>query len=156
MLQCVAGMSSWIDSFPSSPHTEQGLFTKMARQLSAENQELEDGPDARTSKTEDYSYSGGSPRDIGICLWFLVGNKRVVVLTAVSGADGLAESGTYNGEIALLLSDFQMPGMNGMELATAITLERPEIRVLLMSGFPTGMLVLNEGWHFLAKPFVPS
>jgi hypothetical protein len=25
-----------------------------------------------------------------------------------------------------------------------------------MSGFIGGMLVLNEGWHFLAKPFVPS
>ena len=25
-----------------------------------------------------------------------------------------------------------------------------------MSGYPEGMLVLNEGWHFLAKPFVPS
>jgi hypothetical protein len=23
-------------------------------------------------------------------------------------------------------------------------------------GFPGGMLVLNDGWHFLAKPFVPS
>ena len=28
--------------------------------------------------------------------------------------------------------------------------------MLLMSGYPEGMLVLNEGWHFLAKPFVPS
>ncbi len=26
----------------------------------------------------------------------------------------------------------------------------------MMSGFTGGMLVLNEGWHFLAKPFVPS
>ena len=26
----------------------------------------------------------------------------------------------------------------------------------MMSGFPEGMLVLNEGWHFLAKPFIAS
>jgi hypothetical protein len=26
----------------------------------------------------------------------------------------------------------------------------------MMSGFTGGMLVLNDGWHFLAKPFVPS
>ncbi len=25
-----------------------------------------------------------------------------------------------------------------------------------MSGFAGGMLVLNEGWHFLSRPFVPS
>jgi DNA-binding NtrC family response regulator len=49
-----------------------------------------------------------------------------------------------------------MPGMNGMELATAITVKRPRLQVLLMSGFPAGMLVLNEGWHFLPKPFIPS
>jgi len=28
--------------------------------------------------------------------------------------------------------------------------------VLRMSGFTDGMLVLNEGWHFLAMPFIPS
>ena len=87
---------------------------------------------------------------------FLSATNEFVVLTATSGDDGLARSRAYMGDIALLLSDFQMPGMNGMELATAITLERPDIRVLLMSGFPAGMLVLNEGWHFLAKPFIPS
>jgi two-component system cell cycle sensor histidine kinase/response regulator CckA len=59
-------------------------------------------------------------------------------------------------EIHLLLADFQMPGMTGIELATKITAQRPEIKVLLMSGFTGGMLVLNEGWHFLPKPFIPS
>jgi YesN/AraC family two-component response regulator len=49
-----------------------------------------------------------------------------------------------------------MPGMSGVDLATAMTRERPQLKVLLMSGFPEGMLVLNEGWHFLAKPFVAS
>jgi hypothetical protein len=37
-----------------------------------------------------------------------------------------------------------------------MTRERPQLKVLLMSGFPEGMLVLNDGWHFLAKPFVAS
>ena len=49
-----------------------------------------------------------------------------------------------------------MPGMNGISLAAELSLDRPQIKVLLMSGFTGGMLVLNEGWHFLAKPFVPS
>jgi hypothetical protein len=49
-----------------------------------------------------------------------------------------------------------MAGMSGIEVATQITAERPLIKVLLMSGFTGGMLVLNEGWHFLAKPFIPS
>jgi DNA-binding NtrC family response regulator len=49
-----------------------------------------------------------------------------------------------------------MAGMTGIELATQITAQRTEIKVLLMSGYPAGMLVLNDGWHFLPKPFIPS
>lgn len=78
------------------------------------------------------------------------------VLTWGSGVEALLQSRAYKGEIHLLLSDFQMPAMSGVELATAMTAERPQLKVLLMSGFSEGMLVLNEGWHFLAKPFIAS
>jgi|SRR5579872_1317892 len=78
------------------------------------------------------------------------------VLTATSGEAALHQSKVYKGEIHLLLSDFQMPSMSGIELAVQMSLDRPQIKVLMMSGFTGGMLVLNEGWHFLAKPFVPS
>jgi len=78
------------------------------------------------------------------------------VLHADNGKAALQRSKAFKPEIDLLLSDFQMAGMNGIELATQITAQRKRIRVLLMSGYPEGMLALNEGWHFLAKPFVPS
>ena len=78
------------------------------------------------------------------------------VLLAKSAEDGLRLSQKHPGDIDLLLTDFQMPGMSGIELAVEITRERPAIQVLMMSGFPGGMLILNEGWHFLAKPFIPS
>jgi len=85
---------------------------------------------------------------------FLDGDYRV--LTASSGQDALRQAKEFKSEIHLLLSDFQMEGMTGIELATQLTAERPEVKVLLMSGYPAGMLVLNEGWHFLPKPFVSS
>jgi len=78
------------------------------------------------------------------------------VLTAATGSKGLEQSRNFKGEISLLLSDFQMAGMSGVDLATVMTVDRPQLKVLLMSGFPGGMLVLNEGWHFLPKPFIPS
>ena len=78
------------------------------------------------------------------------------VLRAGSGKEALERSKDFKSEICLLLSDFQMAGMSGIELATQITALRPKIKVLLMSGYPEGMLILNEGWHFLAKPFIPS
>jgi CheY-like chemotaxis protein len=81
---------------------------------------------------------------------------RYNVLIAKSGIEAVQRSEEFKGEIHLLLTDFQMAGMSGIELATKLTVQRPQIKVLMMSGFPEGMLVLNEGWHFLAKPFIPS
>jgi DNA-binding NtrC family response regulator len=85
---------------------------------------------------------------------FLDGDYEV--LSATSGHEALQKSKTFKSAIHLLLSDFQMEGMTGIELATQLTAERPEVKVLLMSGYPAGMLILNEGWHFLPKPFVAS
>jgi two-component system cell cycle sensor histidine kinase/response regulator CckA len=86
----------------------------------------------------------------------LLGDDTYNILTSSTGAQALQRSRDFKGVIDLLLSDFQMPGMSGVDLATSMTLERPHLKVLLMSGFPAGMLVLNEGWHFLAKPFIAS
>ncbi len=87
----------------------------------------------------------------------LAENEDYRVLTARTGVEGLQTSREFLGAIDLLLSDFQMPGgMSGTDLATAMTIDRPDIKVLLMSGFPAGTLILNDGWHFLNKPFVAS
>lgn len=94
--------------------------------------------------------------DILRCVSDILADKNYDLQTYPSGAEALQQSKDYKGEIHLLLSDFQMPGMSGVELATAMTVGRPQLKVLLMSGFPDGMLVLNEGWHFLTKPFVTS
>jgi YesN/AraC family two-component response regulator len=74
------------------------------------------------------------------------------ILTAASGSSAVQLAREQNGEIHLLLSDFDMPGLSGIDLATALTIDRPEIRVLLMSAIGGGILELNEGWYFLAKP----
>jgi len=78
------------------------------------------------------------------------------VLTANDGKEALQQSKDFKDEIYLLLSDFEMPGTSGIDLATEITRHRPKIKIVLMSGYNEEMLVLNDGWHFLAKPFIPS
>jgi two-component system cell cycle sensor histidine kinase/response regulator CckA len=83
-------------------------------------------------------------------------NGQYNVLVAKSGIEAIQRSEEFTDEIHLLLTDFSMGPMTGIELATKLTAQRPNIKVLMMSGFPEGMLVLNEGWHFLAKPFVES
>jgi len=83
-------------------------------------------------------------------------NSGYDVIVAESGEEALRLSREHKRPIHLLLSNIQMRGMTGVDLAGKITRERNEVRVMLMSGFTDGMLVLNEGWHFLHKPFVPS
>jgi DNA-binding NtrC family response regulator len=78
------------------------------------------------------------------------------ILTANTGSEGVEKSRNFKGRIHLLLSDFQMPEMLGVKLATVITQERPETKVVLMSGFEGATLHLREGWHFLPKPFLGS
>jgi DNA-binding NtrC family response regulator len=78
------------------------------------------------------------------------------LIIAESGEEALEKSRGYGATIHLLLSNIQMPGITGVELGIQISRERPDTRVMLMSGFDGGMLLLNHGWHFLHKPFVPS
>ena len=75
------------------------------------------------------------------------------VITANSGTDALEKAREFDGVIHLLLSDVEMPGMTGIELATQLNQERPDTKILLISGLPSGILVLNNGWQFLPKPF---
>ena len=42
------------------------------------------------------------------------------------------------------------------DLATARRRPRPELRVILISACSQGLLMLETGWNFLQKPFLPS
>ena len=78
------------------------------------------------------------------------------VLIGRNGEDGLKQMKVYKHEIHLLLSALDMPGLNGLGLAAQVSVKWRDLKVLLMSECRGGTLVLNEGWHFLPKPFVAS
>src|SRR5437868_4074001 len=76
------------------------------------------------------------------------------VLTATDGKDALQKARDFDGIIHLLLSDIEMPGMTGIELAIQLNRERPDTKILMISGLESGLLILNNGWQFLPKPFL--
>lgn len=66
----------------------------------------------------------------------------------------------HRGPIHLLLADVVMAGPGGPEIARRISSERPEMRVLYMSGYTGDTTVrhgvLESGIAFLPKPFAPE
>ncbi len=79
------------------------------------------------------------------------------VLDADSGAQALEIAHRHEETIHLLLTDVVLPGMRGRELAERMVLFRPDLRVLLMSGYTDHAIaaqgVLDVGTFFLQKPF---
>ncbi len=77
------------------------------------------------------------------------------VLVAADGHSALELAGRHPGRIDLLLTDVTMPGMSGPELARTLTIARPAIRVMFMSGYaesPAGKGGEPEG-PVVLKPF---
>ncbi len=78
------------------------------------------------------------------------------VLVAQHGADALRIAGDYPYAIHLLITDLIMPGIGGRELAERLTLSRPSVQVLYLSGYTDDSAAL-EGVRtgkmaFLSKP----
>src|SRR5579862_5942345 len=79
------------------------------------------------------------------------------VLSADNGPNAVELAKETAGRIDLLLSDVDMPLMSGPDLGEALKKTRPGLHVMLMSGGANGnLLVLNYGWAFIQKPFVPA
>jgi CheY-like chemotaxis protein len=78
--------------------------------------------------------------------------KGYRVFQASSGAEGLAIARLSRGPIHLLLTDVTMPQMKGTELAARLRAERPQTRVIFMSGYNEETLPADE-LTCLQKPF---
>ncbi len=80
------------------------------------------------------------------------------VLEAANGNEAIRLNELHPGTIHMLLTDVIMPGMNGQELAKRLTVDRPEMRVLYMSGHTGDAIIshgtLKAGSAFLQKPFL--
>jgi CheY-like chemotaxis protein len=72
------------------------------------------------------------------------------VSVADNGFDAISagEAGPFD----LLITDFRMPGMNGIEVIHALRRLRPGLPALVISGNPVEAGVMPDGVRFLSKP----
>jgi len=82
--------------------------------------------------------------------------RDYTIIEAADGYDALTVSGSYREPIHVLVSDVMMPGITGYQLARELCTARPELRVVLISGFSEAPARLEKNWEFLPKPFSPA
>jgi CheY-like chemotaxis protein len=79
-----------------------------------------------------------------------------VVLSVGSGREALECQRRHDGPVDLLITDLEMPGMDGRELADALREHRPGLGVLFLSGhldeIPEDGDEETDPGHYLQKP----
>jgi two-component system, cell cycle sensor histidine kinase and response regulator CckA len=79
------------------------------------------------------------------------------VLVAESASDATRIVQLHPGNIHLLLTDVVMPDINGPQLARFLSVIRPSLKVLFMSGYTNGALeqrdIVAEDVSLIQKPF---
>ncbi len=82
------------------------------------------------------------------------------VIEASNGAEALLLAEQQREPIDLMITDVVMPRLGGGDLAERVAPLHPEMRVIFMSGYTDSAIinhgVLQEGTHFLQKPFTPD
>ncbi len=109
-----------------------------------------DAPDGTILLVED------DPSILAVIAEMLEGLGYAVIPAAGPG-EALALAASRDGDVQLLVTDVVMPEMDGRTLAERLRQERPDLRVLFMSGYTANVIahqgVLESGVHFLQKPF---
>jgi two-component system cell cycle sensor histidine kinase/response regulator CckA len=90
----------------------------------------------------------------------VLGQYNYTILTASSAAEALRVWEQNQGRVDLLLTDVVMPGgMSGRELAAELKKRKPELKVILTSGFNAAMMGKEPRMGdttFLPKPYLPD
>jgi two-component system cell cycle sensor histidine kinase/response regulator CckA len=90
----------------------------------------------------------------------VLGEYNYTILTASSAAEALRVWEQNQGRVDLLLTDVVMPGgMSGRELAAELKKRKPELKVILTSGFNAAMIGKEPRMGdttFLPKPYLPD
>jgi two-component system cell cycle sensor histidine kinase/response regulator CckA len=86
-----------------------------------------------------------------------LGQRGYNVLQATTGAEALTVFEKHQGDVDLVVSDVVMPEMDGPTLFEKLRRERPDLKVIFISGYAEDAfrqhLAENEDFMFLQKPF---
>ncbi|HYH70977.1 MAG TPA: response regulator, partial [Methyloceanibacter sp.] len=86
-----------------------------------------------------------------------LGQRGYHVLEASTGTEALEVFNAHEGEVDLVVSDVVMPEMDGPTLLKELRQQRPDLKIIFMSGYAEDAFRRNltekEDFMFLQKPF---
>ncbi|MDR3701657.1 MAG: PAS domain S-box protein [Candidatus Sulfopaludibacter sp.] len=148
-----AGGDIWVYSEPGRGTTFKLYFPRVTEAITdapAAERESPQGRNETILVVEDEK----AVRDLTVRMLQRLGYS---VLIASGGAEAIEISGSHPQRIALLLTDVVMPNMSGRQLADVLTVTRPDMKVIYLSGYTENTVihhgVLDAGIEFLPKPF---
>ena len=94
-------------------------------------------------------------KNIRLSLSMALEKLNIPVETAASGEEAMEKLG--QGDYEFMLLDLRMPGMDGMEVLRRVSQQRPEIKVIIITGYGSIDLAVEAmklgAVDFLQKPF---
>lgn len=119
--------------------------------------EFSEGDDVHISEGTETILLVEDDETVRKCVNEVLGRDGYRLLEAPNGVAALSICAQYEEPIHLLLTDVVMPEMSGRELAGRLASQRPDTKVLYMSGYTDDVIVhhgvLDEGMAFIQKPF---
>jgi PAS domain S-box-containing protein len=146
-----------VDSAPGRGATFAIYLPRVADTGEAREGRGPGAPSARGSETILLVEDEDAVRELGREILEMHG---YTVLEAPHGAQALVVSDRHAGPIHLMVTDVVMPHMSGRELVERVAPERPDMRILYVSGYTDDAVIregmLQPGSPFLQKPFTPD
>jgi YesN/AraC family two-component response regulator len=85
-------------------------------------------------------------------------SEEYEVDTALSGEEALKKDGEK--KFDLVITDLMMPGISGLDLLSSLKERRPEVMVIMVTGYPTiktAVQSIRDGaFDYIPKPFTPA
>jgi len=85
-------------------------------------------------------------------------SERYAVDMALSGEEALVKDKEHPYD--MVITDLMMPGISGVDLLTSLKLSRPDVIVIMVTGYPsikTAVQTIKSGaFDYIPKPFTPD
>jgi CheY-like chemotaxis protein len=141
----------WLSSKVGQGATFEIYFPPIAEQLT---KPAESRPPAAASKGSETILLVEDEALLRDAICEFLGSIGYTVLAASGGAEAKHICAHHPGKIDLILTDLVMPGLDGVEVANAVSLCYPGITIMYMTGYTNRAAeLLDAGAVLLKKPF---